>query len=101
MIISKHQTFMARACDQKFLIKGSKTMTIKVIPIKKESGAKVFALEIANNIEKISDLIVMVRYKDLTSEHMWFGEESSMRCLGMATYMVGNITNYIQKENDI
>ena len=76
-------------------------MTIKVIPIKKESGAKVFALEIANNIEKISDLIVMVRYKDLTSEHMWFGEESSMRCLGMATYMVGNITNYIQKENDI
>jgi hypothetical protein len=74
-------------------------MATKVIPlIKRETEASEFCQELSNAIEDghVSDLIVMVRYDDGRTEQMWFGKDSSMRCLGMVGYMAHRIAKYIE-----
>ena len=84
-----------RSCEIRWL------MSVKVIPlIKKETEAQAFCNDLADAIKRgtVSDLIIMVRYDDTSTEQMWFGKESSIRCLGMSNYMSHKIAKYIERQ---
>jgi len=44
---------------------------------------------------ELCEMILMYRNKDDVIETYWIGRESSLRCLGMAQHMVGQINDYI------
>jgi hypothetical protein len=77
-------------------------MTTKVIHLKKETETQEFLKKLYDLVGsgEVTDLVVMARYKDKTSEYSWFGDDSSFKCLGMATYMVNRIDDYIT-ENEV
>jgi len=72
-----------------------------VIYLKKETEAQIACRAVADNIEELSDLILIARFKDGSTDHIWFGHDSSFRCLGMANYMASRIADYIAKENGL
>ena len=47
---------------------------------------------------EVTDFVIMARTKDGNTVRHWFGNESSLRCLGMVSYLVHVISSYIDSE---
>jgi len=70
-----------------------------IIPLNRSEGAELLR-EIATELDngKATDFVVMARFEDGRTVRKWFGTESSFKCLGMLSYMVHMMCNYIKGE---
>ncbi|RLI53545.1 MAG: hypothetical protein DRP09_15500 [Candidatus Thorarchaeota archaeon] len=75
--------------------------------IKFPSARKIYEVleDVESNMDNITEAVVVYRVKDrkenkYTIKRYWFGENSSINCLGLASHMVDLIADYIYNEGD-
>ena len=75
----------------------------KIIQFNK-SNSLTKAVDLLMSLEKrelITDLILVYSYKDGDVDRIsnyWFGTDSTLKCLGLVTYMIDKINKYINGE---